>query len=498
MRPAWLVSQACNPVGRRIKTIVTLHGANSGSLAVHYIGLSPWSLTPLPLSILWWIFTIIYCIVWLDDDKLNRCSGLRLRHWKAQRRKSAEDAGGISLARLQLWRPGASDNAGRDLAPRRMEELNAVFAQTLPHPATRYIAAYGTVFAPVCCHVQGEGCWRYFGLHLPRRGLFSRFPYVVFLLPFGVMQSLVGLLSRVLDYFVLAAQEAEEASGSADKLGGKDIKARTHQREEAQREDIARTCSVSSLRQKNMCGGSVSPDGDDASFCLEPASGDTAEDTGVVDARSSSVREVGKMFERSPMQERAAAHRHTGAQPRVSSMAPCATKTEKNVKAKQWRPNRTDWRTHLSSSDDGSKSTYGAQSWLGVSPLPWVMSHVSGARGVAKKMRECVVGSGRLSTASQASMSHRAPWHDDEANDGVISVAAQKAPATEWGAEPPREFESVASLLAAQRQQGPAVVPLGAWTNVFAGWHDHIELMEDGEEQRALMQGLCSLICESR
>ena len=36
----------------RIRSLVTIHGTKEGSLAVHSVGLSPWSLNPLPFSIL--------------------------------------------------------------------------------------------------------------------------------------------------------------------------------------------------------------------------------------------------------------------------------------------------------------------------------------------------------------------------------------------------------------------------------------------------------------
>jgi hypothetical protein len=68
-------------------------------------------------------------------------------------------------------------------------------------------------------------------------------------------------------------------------------------------------------------------------------------------------------------------------------------------------------------------------------------------------------------------------WNDDEANDGVLSVAAQKAPGMECKREAPREFYSVASLRAAliaedARAAGAsgasaAAAPRGAWTQVW-------------------------------
>jgi hypothetical protein len=464
----------------RIKTIVTLHGANSGSLAVHCIGLSPWSLTPLPFSILWWIFNVIYCIVWLDIDRLSKCSGLRLSHWKAQRRKSWKDSEGVSLARLLWWRPGASDNAGRDLAPARMAELNSIFAQTLPHPSTRYIAAYGSVFAPARRDVREAGHWRYYGLHLPCRSLWRRFPFVLFLLPFGVMQTLAGLLSRLIRQFVVAVHEAasgveDNLRGNEDNLRGNDVKAVTRKEAETHRQHAAEQAA-----------------GDDAAVVS------SGRNSG--GARSNmTVLEVSNVFEQSLQQQR------SDARTRVSTVT---QKAEKKVKAKPWQPNRADWRVHQAApheSSHGGKCK--ALPCFSDSPLPWVMRNVIGARGLAMKMSHCVLTPGSISLESQASetqasetqasASHAGLWNDYEANDGVLSVAAQKAPATERRGET-RDFESVASLLAAQREQGAGVVvPFGAWTQVFAGWHDHIEMMEDGEDQRALMQDLCSLICES-
>jgi len=448
---------------------VTLHGANSGSLAVHCIGLCPWSLTPLPFSILWWIFNVIYCIVWLDIDRLNQCSGLRLSHWKAQRRKSWEDSEGVTLARLLWWRPGASDNAGRDLAPGRMEEINSIFAQTLPHPSTRYIAAYGSVFAPARRDAREAGGWRYYGLHLPCRSLWRRFPFVLFLLPFGVMQTLAGLLSRLLRQFAVAIQEA--ANGVEDNPRGEDVKAGMREEAETHREHAAEQAP-----------------GDEA------AAVSSGRDNG--GARSNmTVLEVSNMFEQSLQQQR------SDARIRVSMVtAPCAQKAEKKVKAKPWQPNRADWRVHQPANYESSLGgKCKAQPCVGDSPLRWVMRHVIGARGLAIKMSHCVPtpGSISLERKGEASASHAGLWNDGEANDGVLSVAAQKAPATERREET-SDFESVAGLLAAQREHGAAVVvPVGAWTQVFAGWHDHIEMMEDGEDQRALMQDLCSLICES-
>ena len=255
--------------GAWVRSVVTFHGANDGTLAVHLVGLSPWSLKPMPLSILWWIFTVIYCIVWLDIGVLNAASGLRLRHWRAQRRKSRVDtgvmsghkailypcsrlaplgdthtdlssdgAGGISLARLLWWRPGRSDNAGRDLSAKRMRELNAVLAQTLPHRSTRYIACYASAFAPLprvpqpqrgACGSAGQR-WRCGGLHLPCHNLLLNFPWVLIVLPLGAIQSVCGMLQRLLVHCARWLEAKGGVGGEACEptLTLKQLAARTH------------------------------------------------------------------------------------------------------------------------------------------------------------------------------------------------------------------------------------------------------------------------------
>jgi hypothetical protein len=44
--------------GAWIASITTLNGVNNGTVAVYAVGLSPWSLNPLPLSVLWWCVPI--------------------------------------------------------------------------------------------------------------------------------------------------------------------------------------------------------------------------------------------------------------------------------------------------------------------------------------------------------------------------------------------------------------------------------------------------------
>jgi len=56
-----------------------------------------------------------------------------------------------------------------------------------------------------------------------------------------------------------------------------------------------------------------------------------------------------------------------------------------------------------------------------------------------------------------------------------------KNPATECNKRAPRDFESVASLRAAQRDEGTNIAaPCGAWTQVLLGWHNHVEITQDG------------------
>ena len=87
-------------------------------------------------------------------------------------------------------------------------------------------------------------------------------------------------------------------------------------------------------------------------------------------------------------------------------------------------------------------------------------------------------------------------WLDAEANDGILSVASQKAPASECSRVAPREYGSVASLCAAHHAEGRAAVPEGAWTQVFLGFNDHIAATEDGMWQRDAMRKLCSVLID--
>jgi hypothetical protein len=67
-----------------------------------------------------------------------------------------------------------------------------------------------------------------------------------------------------------------------------------------------------------------------------------------------------------------------------------------------------------------------------------------------------------------------------------------QAPVTECARSKPMEFASVAELRAA----GRGAVEAGTWANVMIGWHDHIDVTEDGAWQRRFMEEMCAWLCE--
>ena len=165
-----------------VSTILTINGVNNGTVAVHAVGLGRDTLEPVCLTILWWIFTAIYVIVWIDIPYLDRACGLRLEHWEARRRH------GVSLFRLLTWRPGTQDNAGRDLCPERARALNEEMASTLDAriEGTRHIAAYSfcTLKMPEKLTTSIQSLSR---RHMPNYRMIFRVPYCVFLIPFALI-----------------------------------------------------------------------------------------------------------------------------------------------------------------------------------------------------------------------------------------------------------------------------------------------------------------------
>jgi len=161
---------------------LTINGVNNGTVAVHAVGLGRDTLEPVCLTILWWIFTAIYVIVWIDIPYLDRACGLRLEHWEARRRH------GVSLFRLLTWRPGTRDNAGRDLCPERARALNEEMASTLDArmEGTRHIAAYSfcTLKMPEKLTTSIQSLSR---RHMPNYRMIFRVPYCVFLIPFALI-----------------------------------------------------------------------------------------------------------------------------------------------------------------------------------------------------------------------------------------------------------------------------------------------------------------------
>lgn len=352
----------------RVRSLVTLHGTNEGSLAVYAVGLSPYSLRPIPFSILWWIFTLIYVIVWLDFDPLNKACGLRLRHWKAQRRKSRHDTGGISLARLLWWRPGGKDNAGRDLTPSRMSQLNRSFSKTLPCPKTRYIALYGVAFTPYSAQApDAPGLW-FGGLHLPCISIFKRVPFTVFLLPLGIIQALSGMVTRVVAH-ASARWANPEAQAFPDTL------------------PISTGCKAPVERTRGM---------------------NSARATGVHKPKQVPVMQLKKTRDQ-------VAEKFAG-----ESLSEATGRSAKGLRPPIPSPKLAETGV-----------------WVRLAWCSW-----------------CRRLTAALDSASEPTQSSSPRWVDSEASDGILSVAAQKAPASECTRSAPREYASVASLCTAHSAQG--------------------------------------------
>uniref|UniRef100_A0A6U5ZYI0 Lipase-like C-terminal domain-containing protein n=1 Tax=Guillardia theta TaxID=55529 RepID=A0A6U5ZYI0_GUITH len=216
--------------GRWIRSICTLNGVNNGTSAVFAVGLSPSSLRPLPASILWWIFSLIYFLVWCDHDPENECLGLRLRHWNVRREQ------GVSLLRLLfLWRPGGQDNGGRDLSPQRMRELNDKMKAVLPCSETRYLA----------CFSSSTQQWRMLGrLQLPTVKLLRHLPFALFLLPLSLFVSFLAFVRRISSCSSEATRRAKHEKVHVKSVGGG---------EEEQEEDKTGTLRTGSVACNACC-----------------------------------------------------------------------------------------------------------------------------------------------------------------------------------------------------------------------------------------------------
>lgn len=455
------------------------------------------------MSILWWIFTIIYCIVWLDNDALNSACGLRLRHWKAQRRKSAEDKEGISLARLLWWRPGTTDNAGRDLSSQRMTELNKMFAQTLPHPSTRYIACYGVAFAPAVAAAHKGGTPRFFGLHLPCRCLLSQLPFALFLLPLGMIQSLAGFLSRLLLTFVqwvepkgigsIRKSNVVSQTQTAAPKEECEIQLFTSTSKATHKQGAARPPSDDSISDAST--GSLSSGEEECGAERHGAEGSVSVVGGVQGGRRG-AKEMSSLGVRSRMPElelgnlfEECAQNDASAQVSVKHPAHYDNTQEETIPEK-WQPKRADWRIHHAPELEPTVAV-GGWGGLGLGFVAYGKSCLSEVVCVVVGAVGKLGGGGEVGNPSEAKARR---WNDSEANDGVLSVAAQKAPASECKGAAPREFDSVASLRAAYGAEGSGAAPLGVWTQVLMGFHDHIKITRDGAWQRDFLHDLCLCI----
>lgn len=170
--------------GAWVSTILCVNGCNNGSVAVHAVGLSRKTLEPVRLSILWWIFTAVYILVWVNLWFVDQFFDLRLDHWKVQRKH------GVGIIRLMRWRPGGTDNGGKDLCPKRAAELNTEIRKTLPQADTRYIACFSSFTRrvpdlPTALRTLSQR-------HLPDWRMLLRFPYCFFLVPFALI---IGITS---------------------------------------------------------------------------------------------------------------------------------------------------------------------------------------------------------------------------------------------------------------------------------------------------------------
>lgn len=169
--------------GGWVASITTLNGVNNGTMAVYAVGLSPFSKQPLPFSILWWIFSLIYVAVWCEWERAEKSWKLQLGHWEVRKEH------GVSLPKLMLWRPGGADNGGRDLCPASIAQINAEIESTLPHPTTRYLACCASCTTPLPLS----------GVEVPTVGFLLQWQ-AVFLVPLSLVVSVTAYLQALLRF----------------------------------------------------------------------------------------------------------------------------------------------------------------------------------------------------------------------------------------------------------------------------------------------------------
>jgi hypothetical protein len=174
--------------GNWIRSITTLMGTNNGSPLVHVLGLSFNTLEPVKFTILWGIYLFFYFGHWLFGPKFEWLLPLNLGHWKCSwREKSFSEA-------LKVM-SNSSENAGKDLSPKRMLDLNKEMATKLPHPNTFYLACVATTTTSPRWPI---GDSQLFTCHIPNLHLVSKFPESTLMI---LCSTLIGLFGALVHRF---------------------------------------------------------------------------------------------------------------------------------------------------------------------------------------------------------------------------------------------------------------------------------------------------------
>ena len=180
---------------------------------MHAVGLDFGSLQPKRFTLLWLIFTFLYITHWIFGSTLDAIFPLRVNHWKwlglffffffsffsfflfllnflscwLFDLSPSSRTHGKPLKDVLKECPLLNDNAGRDLSPRRMHELNKVLATTLPHPSTIYVACVAKSTVPLTFLGSSKSF-----LQLPSASLSCSFPDSLILLPLSLFLGLFG------------------------------------------------------------------------------------------------------------------------------------------------------------------------------------------------------------------------------------------------------------------------------------------------------------------
>eukprot|EP00002_Diphylleia_rotans_P026533 TRINITY_DN5299_c0_g1_i2.p1 TRINITY_DN5299_c0_g1~~TRINITY_DN5299_c0_g1_i2.p1 ORF type:complete len:293 (+),score=51.19 TRINITY_DN5299_c0_g1_i2:28-906(+) len=147
--------------GTWVRSIITMQGVNNGTNAIHLLGMDKDTLHVRPWTILWFIYQFIYITQWLSIPVVSNF--WRLEMWKRCREQ------GHSLWDLLNNPPAVTDNAGRDLSPKQMIEINKEIATSYPQRRHTFYYAF---HCHATCRVGVFGT-----IHRPKlRRLFYEFP----------------------------------------------------------------------------------------------------------------------------------------------------------------------------------------------------------------------------------------------------------------------------------------------------------------------------------